>query len=70
MNKLCDKNLNERACTNRPSQCVIEALELCLNCNNSIFNNTNYIETDGTDEGPICCARALIWLWQGMKEKP
>ena len=25
-----------------PTRCVIEVLELCLSCNNSIFNNTNY----------------------------
>ena len=25
-----------------PTSCVIEVLELCLSCNNSIFNNTNY----------------------------
>ena len=38
------KLLNKRECKNPPIQCVIQALiELCLNCNNSIFNNTNYI---------------------------
>ena len=45
------KLLNRR-CKNPPTQCVIEALELCLNCNNSIFNNTNYTQTDGTAQGP------------------
>ena len=25
-----------------PAQCIIEALELCLNCSNSDFNNQNY----------------------------
>ena len=34
------------------TNCVIEALELCLSCNNSIFNNTNYLQTDGTAQGP------------------
>ena len=37
------KLLNKRACKGPPAQCVIEALELCLNCNKSILNNTNYI---------------------------
>ena len=46
------KILNKRRCKNPPTQCVIEALELCLNFNNSIFNNTNYIQTDGTAQGP------------------
>ena len=46
------KLLNKRGCKSPPTQCVIEALELCLNCNNSIFNNTSYIETDSTAQGP------------------
>ena len=46
------KFLNERACKDPPTQCVIEALELCLNCNNSVFNNTNSIQTDATAQGP------------------
>ena len=40
------KLLNKRVCKDPTKQCVVEALELCLNCNNSIFNNTNYIQTD------------------------
>ena len=40
--------LDERACKDHPTQCVIEALELC---NNSVFNNTTYIQTDGTAQG-------------------
>ena len=35
-----------------PTQSVIEALELCLTCNNSIFNNTNYLQTNDTAQGP------------------
>ena len=35
-----------------PTSCVIEALELCLSCNNSTFNNTNYLQTDGRVQGP------------------
>ena len=35
-----------------PTSCVIEALELCLSCNNSIFNNTNYLQTNRTAQGP------------------
>ena len=46
------KFLDERACKDPPTQCVIEALELCLSCNNSVLNNTNYIQTDGTAQGP------------------
>ena len=34
-----------------PTQFVIETLELCLTCNNSIFNDKNYLQTDGTAQG-------------------
>ena len=27
-----------------PNSCVIEAIELCLSCTNSVFNNTNYLQ--------------------------
>ena len=37
-------------CKVPPTQCIIEALELCLSCNNSVFNNTNYIQTDGKSQ--------------------
>ena len=42
---LCSKNIP-------PTNCLLEALELCLSCNNSIFNNENYLQTDGTAQGP------------------
>ena len=32
--------------------CIIEALQPCLSCNNSAFNNTNSLQTDGTAQGP------------------
>ena len=42
-----------------PTQSVIEALELCLTCNNSIFNNKNYLQTGGTAQGPhMSCSYA------------
>ena len=45
------KFLSKRACKKPPTLYIIEALELCLNRNNSIFNNTNYIRTDSTGQG-------------------
>ena len=46
-----------------PTICVIEALELCLSCNNSVFNNTNYLQTDGTTQGPhMSCSHADLAL--------
>ena len=39
--------------TNKPSfECVLEDLELCLTCNNLIFDNRNFLQTDGTAQGP------------------
>ena len=45
------------------TSCVIESLQLCLFCNNSIFNNTNYLQTVGTAQGPhISCCYADLAL--------
>ena len=46
------KLLDDRAWKDLPTKCVTEAFDLCLNCNSSVFNNTNYIETDSTAQGP------------------
>ena len=45
-------SIDNKMGTNSVIKCFIEALELSLNCNNSIFNNTNYIQTDGAAQGP------------------
>ena len=46
-----------------PTSCVIEVLELCLSCNNSIFNNTNYLQTNRTAQGPqISCSYSDLAL--------
>ena len=42
---LCSKNIP-------PTNCLLEALEQCLSCNNSIFNNENYLQIDGAARGP------------------
>ena len=42
-----------------PTSCVVEALELCLSSNNSVFHNTNYLQTDRTAQGPhMSCSYA------------
>ena len=46
------KVLDEKACKDPPIQCVNEGLALCLNCNDSVFNNSSYIQTDDTAQGP------------------
>ena len=55
------KYLDERESKDLPTDCVIEALELCLSSNSSVFNNTNYLQTDGTAQGPhMSCSYADI----------
>ena len=34
-----------------PTLCIIEALELCLKSNNSIFNKRHFLQNDGTAQG-------------------
>ena len=54
--KILDSRVNKFP----PTQSVIEALELCLTCNNSIFNNKNYLQTMAQLKGHICLALRLI----------
>ena len=59
---LCSENIP-------PTNCLLEALELCLSCNNSIFNNENYLQTDGTAQGPhMSCSYADIAMADFDKE--
>ena len=30
------------------TQCIVDALEICLTCNNSKFNHQHFLQTDGT----------------------
>ena len=42
------------------TSCVIEALELCLSCNNSTFNHTNYFQKDGAAQrSHMSCSYAM-----------
>ena len=54
------KYLDEMECKDLPTDCVTEALELCLSCNNSVFSNSNYLQTDGTAQDLICLALMRI----------
>ena len=54
--KILDSRVNKFS----PTQSVIKALELCLTCNNSIFNNKNYLQTMAQLKGDICLALMLI----------
>ena len=43
------------------TQCIVEALEICLTCNNSKFNDQNFLQTDGTAQWPhMSCSYADI----------
>ena len=35
-----------------PTACIIKALKLCLECNNSLFNNKHFAQNDHTVQGP------------------
>ena len=50
--KSVKKVLESRSNQFPPSNCIIEALKLCLESNNSIFNNKHYLQSDGTAQGP------------------
>ena len=59
---LCSKNIPR-------TNCLLEALELCLSCKNSIFNNENYLQTDGTAQGPhMSCSYTDIAMVDFDKE--
>ena len=50
--KAVKKVLNDRGSKNPPTECILEALRLCLECNNSVFNDKNFTQTDGVAQGP------------------
>ena len=51
---LCSKNIP-------PTNCLLEALQICLKCNNFIFNNENYLQIDSTAQRPhMLCSYADI----------
>ena len=34
------------------TQCIVQTLEICLPCSNSKFNDQNFLQVDGTAQGP------------------
>ena len=53
--------LLKRSTNTPPVECILEGLELCSICNNSIFNNRNFLQTDGTAQGPhLACSYSNI----------
>ena len=49
--KSVKKVLESRSNQFPPSNCIIEALKLCLESNKSFFNNKHYLEIDSTTQG-------------------
>ena len=50
--KSVKKVLENRSNKFPPGNCIIEALKLFLESNNSIFNIKHYLQSDGTAQGP------------------
>ena len=41
--------------------CITEAVKLCLACNNSIFNNQHFLQSNGTAQDPhMSCSYSNI----------
>ena len=51
------------------THCLVEALDLCLTCDNSIFNNKNYLQIDSTAQDLTFQALMQILLWQILIRK-
>ena len=52
-----------------PTLCKIEALELCLKCNNSIFNKKHFLQNDSTAQRPhMSCSYGDIAIEQFDKK--
>ena len=48
-----------------PAECILEALKLCLECNNSVFNEKFYLQEDGTAMGPhTSCSYSDIAMYR------
>ena len=59
------KNILSNRDDNTPhAECIIEALELCLTCSKSIFNNQHYLQVDGIAQGPhMSCSYCDIAMY-------
>ena len=46
------KALNSRTIKNPSTECIVEAVKICLEHNNSVFANEHYLQIHGTAMGP------------------
>ena len=65
--KSVERLLNTISILNLPTLCILEALRLCLECNNSIFNNKFYLQRGGRAQGPHMMRK--YDGWQSMMRK-
>ena len=43
------------------TQCIEDALKICLTCSNSKFNHQHFLQIDGTTQGPhVSCSNSDI----------
>ena len=48
-----------------PTECILQALKLCLECNNSVFNEKFFLQEDGTAMGPhMSCSYSDIAMYR------
>lgn len=50
--KAVENILESRINKTPPTDCILEASKLCLECNNSVFDDRFFLQTDGTAQGP------------------
>ena len=61
--KAVKKVLHGRESKNPTIEYILEPLRICLECNNSVFNNKNFIQTDGTAQGScMSCSYSDIFM--------
>ena len=47
------------------AECILEALTICLECNNSVFDNAFYLQENGTAMGPhMSCSYSDIAMYR------
>ena len=52
------------------TQCFVDALEICLACNNSKFYHQHFLQTDGTSKGPhMSCSNAAMAKYHSPANK-
>ena len=48
----CKRALDKRTTLSPSTECLLEAIKITLDCNNSSFNNKHYCQNRGTAMGP------------------